>query len=432
MSNSKSTNHNQQDFRDRLSKSYYNIIRSIINISEKERNATNSNSEIWLYFLKLKNYLVEVANATRVMWPGFLFAIFGFVGFIFVPQGQDLIIKMHEPENNLSIPLAALIFWSGLTWYSCRMIAHQHFRSTKLPAVYINLSRLFGASPFIALTLAILKTEVYQDTTWEWLILIFGALLLYISSSAAIRGGLYRTEQHDKDKRWQLKPVWYFGICIAIVIGSYFLTDLGVNTKMCVMLWGIFILYLIFPIFTLFKSERPANMEYGSSIWWLKFLSIYIHKDDQKSVNFLRIWFLLGFTIYLISILSLDVSRSAGGIAIAMFSFAVLTGIFNFISTLSKKYGVSFILLLLIWAIVAGSIRDPYVVQMSDNANKPFSNRMNIDEYFEHWIVQHKTSIIGSGCYPIYFVMSNGGASRSSYWVASALGDIMDHNKGHF
>ena len=61
-----------------------------------------------------------------------------------------------------------------------------------------------------------------------------------------------------------------------------------------------------------------------------------------------------------------------------------------------------------------------------------YGKRPLLKEYLTKWLSQRNVLADSSGNgYEIYFVMANGGASRSGYWTASVLGKIEDASLVH-
>jgi hypothetical protein len=124
-----------------------------------------------------------------------------------------------------------------------------------------------------------------------------------------------------------------------------------------------------------------------------------------------------------------------GTFPFVLLAFGVLAGFINFISTLSVFAKFNFHLLFFITAFIAGSVYDPHGVQLikKENAQVSFDKRQKLQEYFTHWVKQrypNPDSI--KNMQPVYFVLSDGGASRSGYWVASVLSKLEDDTKGKF
>ncbi len=422
----------QQPIDKRIKQAYQKVGRAVLSV-EEEKKKSDAKTSIGLYLIKIKNYLVELANALRIIWPSVVFVSLGIVAFILVPQGRDLIIMTHEPGQHIYIYAIAVIFWSMLAWFSGRVIAHQHYPDKKLPPVLINLTRLFGAGPFAAICMAILSSDVYPATTFEWIMICVPSILVYVVLLIMVRGGMIRSKEADEAKKWQFTPLHYLGACVIFVGVAYLIEEQPLLFKMSYMLWGSFAFGILFMLLTSFKAELPASDQLGPSSRTLRWIKIHINKYDVALVKKLGAAFAIGFIIYTASILWLDFARLGGAIAIVMLSLAVLNGIFNFISSLSKKYQVSVLLIIFVWALIAGQIWDPYAVRTVDNADRTFGKRLELHQYFDVWWENHRENIRKTnGDYPVYLVMSNGGASRSGYWVVSVLGELMDHSGEDF
>jgi hypothetical protein len=107
----------------------------------------------------------------------------------------------------------------------------------------------------------------------------------------------------------------------------------------------------------------------------------------------------------------------------------VLVGFINFVSTVSVFSRFNFHIIYLVAAFVFGNLQEPHKVLLTKKENPLvlYSKRQTLKEYFTHWVDQRfKDSVAAGTKQPVYFVLSDGGASRSGYWVASVLSRMQD------
>jgi predicted acylesterase/phospholipase RssA len=72
------------------------------------------------------------------------------------------------------------------------------------------------------------------------------------------------------------------------------------------------------------------------------------------------------------------------------------------------------------------------LVQRKDTIKESFADKASVKDYFIQWVKDRDTLIRKSKEFPVYFVLSDGGASRSGYWVASVLGKLEDTSQHDF
>ena len=143
-------------------------------------------------------------------------------------------------------------------------------------------------------------------------------------------------------------------------------------------------------------------------------------------------WFLIvsifGIAFYVIAINWLYFARGIGPFPFIILAFGVLLAFGNIITAFSVRFNVNFHFLLFALALLVGLGETHFVrtVTPAGNANN-YESRPELKTYLSAWLkdrnLQADTS---AGGYDIYFIMANGGASRSGYWTAAVLGKIED------
>jgi hypothetical protein len=120
---------------------------------------------------------------------------------------------------------------------------------------------------------------------------------------------------------------------------------------------------------------------------------------------------------------------------IILLSFGVLLGAGNIITLFSIKQKINFHFLILIAIIIAGFFNESHNVNLTTKTEKErLLKRPALRDYFQNWIEEKNIQLSDSSktTLPIYFVLADGGASRSAYWTASVLSKIETETKGAF
>ncbi len=122
-----------------------------------------------------------------------------------------------------------------------------------------------------------------------------------------------------------------------------------------------------------------------------------------------------------------------GPLAIALTGLAVLLIIVDMGRFLRRLYGLPFFLIIIPLSIGLGWFFDPHLVRTSTRAHAraEAADRAHFDQKLLNWAHAH-AQVAGSGRIPMAFVMAQGGASRSGYWVASMLDGLDAASNGGF
>jgi hypothetical protein len=126
-----------------------------------------------------------------------------------------------------------------------------------------------------------------------------------------------------------------------------------------------------------------------------------------------------------------------GPFPFVLLAFGVLAGIGNIITALSVRANLNFHLIIFLLAAFIPARETHYIRTFHIPANLPdtvFQQRQGIREYYSRWISDstRAAAIDADSIYNVYFVMANGGASRSGYWTAAVLGTLDDTTHGEF
>jgi predicted acylesterase/phospholipase RssA len=143
---------------------------------------------------------------------------------------------------------------------------------------------------------------------------------------------------------------------------------------------------------------------------------------------------LLSLILYLFTIGNLSFSLMMGSFATVLLAVGILIGFFSLVSFISVSLRVNFHVIGFLAVIIFGKTMEPHFVNLitlPENTVNKFSQRPGLHDYFSQW-VQQRASAIKQGPYPVYFVLADGGASRSGYWTAATLSKIEDTTKGKF
>lgn len=160
--------------------------------------------------------------------------------------------------------------------------------------------------------------------------------------------------------------------------------------------------------------------------------NLILHNESSTLLYF-NLLSLLAFSIYVGTTLSIGMARSLTAIPILLLSFGILLGAGNILSLFTIKLKINFHFLVICIIVLMGFFRETHDVKLiRKERDLPLhATRPSLRPYFNHWLkarsFQDSTS---NATFPVYLVLSDGGASRSAYWTASVLSRLDSIQKG--
>ncbi|MBS1563074.1 MAG: patatin-like phospholipase family protein [Bacteroidetes bacterium] len=407
---------------------------------------------IWNALISADSYR-NLAKAAWLFFPAMLFLTLTYVSFWHITQGKDIVLftLQKEKANAFAFVILTQCFWAYMVWYSSRLVAKAKFWEQPhyfLLNVRVHLPRILGFCCFTVMELALLQVPFFKHTLspqtatvllvlaipfylltdrfWHYLIVRRGAPAELLMSAAAV-------------------------LLLAGAIGVVLLKSAAGLVALFIAMQIAFVLFMIGRRKVIEKEmpdvyalqEQPYDYKDATGIWLLakKMQRLFLDREDRwYFVTFNIIG--LGVTIiYICALHSVRFSVYLGTIPILLTAFGVLAGFVNLVATLSVFARFNFHIILVILAFLIGSGKEQYNVSLPakkiNDSLHSFANRQLLTEYITHWLAQRDTGTgIGrrssNGKYPIYIVMSNGGASRSGYWAASVMGYLQDKSGADF
>lgn len=431
--------------------------------------------------------LQRFSKILRTLWllfPSLLFLLLVWQCFWILPQGKDIIISLLEKRIAPGLLLIALLFFVLITWYTGRILVYRKKElSTELYTFYssnknsttnntvprhleilFNIPRLFGFLLFSLVWLAILQLEPLPgigfkaglSAKWAYIILIatIGLYIILYRTARKMRDDKVEQEKGKTIELFQIKKrkrkilLTYF-ILLFVLAGLNMLVQ---NAWLLVS--SIVLMQLLFPFIVVIRrntadlSTLPL-MESGGYRNWIEkentdpnplHFIMYHANIPLAEKNFFK-WFnaiaFMGSVIYFISIFNFAASVFIGSFSFVLLALGILLGFLAIISILSVANEINLHIFIFALMILIGMIPgfEPHNVQLQEtenNSDLPFRKRPGLHTYFDQWIKERKQQIDSTASYPIYFVLSDGGASRSGYWTAAALGSLEDSSAGKF
>lgn len=390
----------------------------------------------------------NIAKAAWLFFPALLFLSLTYFAFWKINQGRDILLFTLQKQNAFAFLILAQCFWAYMIWYSSRLVAKAKFWEQPYYLflnVRVHLPRLLGFCCFAVIILALLQVQFFKhpispatatillvvaipfyliiDRFWDWCIVRRGAPATILMTIAA-------------------------AVLLVTAIGVILLKSAAGLVALFVAMQIAFVLFMIGRRRVIEKEqpdvyalqEQPYDYKGATGIRLLlkKMQRLFLDREDRGYFIAFNIIGLGVTIIYLIALYSVTFSVFLGTIPVILTAFGVLAGFINLISTLSVFARFNFHLILLILAFFIGSVKEQYMVSLPKkkiiDSQHRFSNRQQLPEYMANWLAQRDSMVrkAGGRKYPVYIVMSNGGASRSGYWAASVMGYLQDKSGAAF
>lgn len=177
-------------------------------------------------------------------------------------------------------------------------------------------------------------------------------------------------------------------------------------------------------------APKPKDVSHKKGIRFLyaSLWELFTDPEEKGSMVVFNIVAVAAFAFYISAINSIGFSVFMGTFPFVFLAFGVIAGFINFVSTVSvfTRFNFHFVFFILAYLSVK---HEPHNVQLpaKQNVQAVYHNRQHLKEYFTNWIkARFPDSASLQTKQPVYFVLADGGASRSGYWVASVLGRIQD------
>ena len=413
--------------------------------------------EIFTRTRTLTNFLVFLRVFLKAIWlffPSILFLVLALFATWYLTQGKDIMQRTLEQPRIFYTFIIATIFWVYITWYSSRIIGKITYASlSRKPdkeqrfwgRFLIQMPRFLSFSCLTVIILAFVKLEVDKEDNYDTVFV----LLLVLSSFYYF--GLYRfwcRRADAVDKLTTLKSKKLYLNRLSVSVSTFLFAALSLiiffpffqsNVFLIVLLAAFqagLVLLLVFrrkSIYVRYPEKDPEL--YSNSAFFIR-VRKFVFDEEDKTFSWVFLCVLIvGLFFYITSILSVKFSIYIGSLSLILFAFGTLLILGNGVALISVLYRINVHILVFFFAFIMGLIFEPHEVHLSEKkSTASFNNRQTLHEYLDNWITIRKSDFdtVGNKEYPMIFVLSDGGASRAGYWVASAMAKMNEETAGKF
>ncbi len=402
----------------------------------------------------MKKILQQLASFLNVFWvflPGVLFIAIGYFAFCHSIEGKDVFLTAMGSRITIIFTLLGFFFWVFVSWYTARMISYNHDRLyTSVPKGLYHAPRILGFLCFTVFSSAIAVDETRLDNENKDLIILVISVLIY-----SVFYPVFEKINRSSDR---IKLVKFRNIIWVIVI--FMLTFSVYENQKGIYLIAITIFQIAFLFFVITRrkisfSSREKTHEFivlfsrtivvfRRFIIWLftppgivknpKDIGRFYETEKRIFVVFCVVLF-LSFFVYCSSVFSLSFARFLTTVPIVMFSFGVLLAAGNILTIISLKHKINFHFLFILAIVIVGFFNDTHTVALtSKSVEEKQLIRPDARTYFVKWLNERVEAISDStqDTFPVFIVLADGGASRSSFWTGSVLAKVEAETHGKF
>ena len=392
----------------------------------------------------LKRLATLLRNVFRALWvffPGILFLVLTLVCFWNLAQGKDLMVLATEHRGFFLLFQSLLAFLVLVSWYAARTVANAKKQSAYTAPGYLqesyykHMPRFIGFSLFTIILLAFVQTPLFgshiEDDSKIYFVLLAASIPYYFGMNKFF------------ERRFKVIRVnRLFLITLLIILTGSTLITLNISRYSWLVVVMLLILQACFII--LVVTRREALQRYKKELTNVtsatektnrlaKILGIP-PEEIRFHVIFLLIS-LVALSVYLVCTIDVGFAVSMGTFPFVLLAFSVFMGFGFILAFFSIRIGINIHLIFVILIFVFGQWTERHhvaLIEKKPTIKESFANKASVRDYFIQWVKDRDTLINKSKEFPVYFVLSDGGASRSGYWVASVLGKLEDTSQHGF
>ncbi|WP_205513508.1 patatin-like phospholipase family protein [Longitalea arenae] len=389
---------------------------------------------------RLTTLLRYLFRALWVFFPGLLFLALTLVCFWNLAQGKDLMVLATEHRGFFLLFQSLLGFLVLVSWYAARTVANAkkdcvHAAPGYLPeSYYKHMPRFIGFSIFTIIILAFVQTPVFGSAIED------DSKLYFVLLAASIPYYFWMNNYFERRfKVIRLNRLFLITLLL-IVTGSTLIT-FNIDRYSWMVILMLLVLQACFLVLVVtrremlqqYKKEQKQSNKAMAKVQQLAHLLGIPREEVRFHIIFLMIS-LVALGVYVACTLNVGFAVSMGSFPFVLLAFSVFMGFGFILAFISIRIGINIHLIFVILTFLFGQWTERHEVALIEKKPtiKRFTNKASVRDYFIQWVKDRDTLIKRSKEFPVYFVLSDGGASRSGYWVASVLGKLEDTSQHDF
>ena len=375
---------------------------------------------------KILKFLTALLAVLELYWLNIALLFIFTVCMWSLPQSSDLLVMVSESSRlGHFYTMAGLNFYVFIIWYTSRAVSWQKISTHSglfFDDLIVHLPRLMGFYAYAIFLLSYLNTPLYLQGKITFSFFMYCLLGYYAIYATLSR--LFEWKGPVSNFKTRVYGVVFFFNLILLVFCAFLPNPWGVLITAAVSQFCfIFLVVNSDLVFAGITIRRPVLL---SSVYH----TLNISDSENLLFALLNIVYAIGFILYLVAAFDLKFAIGAGTLTVVFCALGVIGGAINLLKTLSFVYKINFGLLLIVIVFIGGFFFEPHWVRL-EKKDVPdvqvFNQRQTFKEYFKSWLDRNAgDSSRRDSIVPLILVHTDGGASRSGYWVASVLGKIED------
>ncbi len=414
----------------------------------------------WLHVMRLFTYPIGVLGVWMMC-------------FWCLEQGVD-VVRMTNEQADVAMPvLHDPRVWCNLfmvqaafvMWFFSRLLAIAYDGAVRRELLMrLHLPRFLGLSCFNVVLIAQLRAGAYGPPIGSGAALALFAIggpLWYVLGQKIVLITKPWWPQGPWPVRWTLlfAMIALLGAALIAARGGAIVSIVFHLLTQLIFQWWIVSRYDLmqamqgdWPVFTWVgkrppfkwfnKFFEPAYREYlaNNKEILVKLDRVPIHGTTDQvgglftlEFGFFSLFSVLGlfsFVVFIYATWKVAFAVQLGSMAITLLGLTIVLAFLCICDLVHAIKHVHLLAMLVIVAFVLGQFADPHDVHLLPapiGEARNFNDRMKLKEYLKQWCTEREPALERTkGKYPMIFVLADGGASRSGYWVASVLGRLQD------
>jgi predicted acylesterase/phospholipase RssA len=353
-----------------------------------------------------------------------------------VDQGIDVLIQAGEFPWAGVFTIVVVMLWAYLIWYSCRILSYtKQTKDNNISSELLQLlPRLLAYNCFVSVQVSIFHLPTYGLPLWQVYALLVGHNIFYYLLHQWFTYG----------KKTEKLFSWLFILVALGAYGALVYHSRNVLTYERHKFWlpvigAIIFVVQIWILYYFIQRRKKIDARIAritaSNTAGKGTLSKYLNERyapyEQQHIRYFTVISLFAIAIYCSAIFSDYIAEYMGPMPFVMLALGVLVGLSNLISFFSIRIQINLFFFIFILAAIMGKFSDPYKVRDVDPVSPTFySSRPSVKTYLYRWVKKREQLmdkyIAGNKKFPVYLVLSDGGASRAGNWVCSVMSSLQD------
>jgi hypothetical protein len=372
---------------------------------------------------RLAFFLRNMFRALWVFFPGVLFLVLTLVCFWNLSQGKDLMVLATEHRGFFLLFQFLLAFLVLVSWYAARTVANAKKKSPYTAPDYLqesyykHMPRFIGFSLFTIIILAFVQTPLYGENLSDSRKPFFIFLILSIP--------YYFLLDRIFERRFNvIRTNRLFWITLVIILTGSVLITMNIRQYSWLVIVMLLLLQACFLVLVVTRREMLKQQKHHKEIPQVGERTrkiahvIGIPREELRFHVIFLLISLVALSVYAMCTLDVAFAVTLGSFPFVLLAFSVFMGAGFILAFLSIRIGINLHLIILFFVFLFGQWTERHRVQLVEKdpaVAGSFTNKAGLTDYFIKW-VKDRDSLIGRSTeFPVYFVLSDGGASRSGY-----------------